>query len=108
MPMVQHEQHQILVQNQLIRAGAILVTQPGEILQELGLNNKNQSIRRSKLPSRVPGTGPAGPPVPASPPTALLPAIVALVIDRPYLFLIRDRQTGEILFEAQVVDPAQS
>ena len=32
---------------------------------------------------------------------------LALVIDRPYLFLIRDRRTGEILFEAQVVDPAQ-
>jgi serpin B len=27
-------------------------------------------------------------------------------IDRPYLFLIRDLQTGEILFEAQVVNPA--
>ena len=35
-------------------------------------------------------------------------AALALVIDRPYLFLIRDRRTGEILFEAQVVDPAQS
>jgi serpin B len=35
-------------------------------------------------------------------------AALALVIDRPYLFLIRDRQTGEILFEAQVVDPARS
>jgi serpin B len=35
-------------------------------------------------------------------------AALALVIDRPYLFLIRDQQTGEILFEAQVVDPAQS
>jgi serpin B len=27
-------------------------------------------------------------------------------IDRPYLFLIRDTHTGEILFEAQVVNPA--
>jgi serpin B len=27
-------------------------------------------------------------------------------IDHPYLFLIRDTHTGEILFEAQVVDPA--
>jgi serpin B len=35
-------------------------------------------------------------------------AALALVIDRPFLFLIRDRQSGEILFEAQVVDPAQS
>ena len=35
-------------------------------------------------------------------------AALALAIDRPYLFLIRDRQTGAILFEAQVVDPAQS
>ena len=34
-------------------------------------------------------------------------AALALVIDQPYLFLIRDRQTGEILFEAQVVDPAR-
>jgi serpin B len=27
-------------------------------------------------------------------------------IDHPYLFLIRDTTTGEILFEAQVVNPA--
>jgi serpin B len=39
--------------------------------------------------------------------TSARPQSLALVIDRPYLFLIRDRQTGEILFEAQVVDPAQ-
>jgi serpin B len=34
-------------------------------------------------------------------------AALALVIDKPYLFLVRDRQSGEILFEAQVGDPAQ-
>jgi serpin B len=39
--------------------------------------------------------------------TAARTQSLALVIDRPYLFLIRDRQTGEILFEAHVVDPAQ-
>jgi len=39
--------------------------------------------------------------------TSARQAALALVIDQPYLFLIRDRQTGEILFEAQVVNPAQ-
>ncbi|HEY6454477.1 MAG TPA: DNA-processing protein DprA [Steroidobacteraceae bacterium] len=45
--------------NQLIRAGAILVTQPGEILQELGFNNINQSIRQSSRPPELPGTRPS-------------------------------------------------
>jgi serpin B len=33
-------------------------------------------------------------------------AAMTMDIDRPYLFLIRDTHTGEILFEAQVADPA--
>ncbi|MGD0882923.1 MAG: serpin family protein [Acidimicrobiales bacterium] len=36
---------------------------------------------------------------------AELPSMT-ITIDHPYLFLIRDTQTGEILFEAQVVNPA--
>jgi serine protease inhibitor len=31
---------------------------------------------------------------------------MSINIDHPYLFLIRDTHTGEILFEAQVVNPA--
>ena len=42
--------------NQLIRAGATLITQPGEILQELGFNDTNQHIRRRNAVPRVPGT----------------------------------------------------
>jgi DNA processing protein len=45
--------------NQLIRAGATLVTQPGEILQELGFNDTNQHIRRANRAPRVPGTQPS-------------------------------------------------
>jgi DNA processing protein len=45
--------------NQLIRAGATLVTQPGEILQELGLNDANQHIRGSNAVPRVPGAQPS-------------------------------------------------
>ena len=45
--------------NELIRSGASLVTQPGDILQELGFNNINQSIGASSLPSRAPGTRPS-------------------------------------------------
>jgi serpin B len=33
-------------------------------------------------------------------------ATTSIAIDHPYLFFIRDTQTGEILFEAQVVNPA--
>jgi serpin B len=33
-------------------------------------------------------------------------AAMSLTIDQPFLFLIRDTQTGQILFEAQVVNPA--
>jgi serpin B len=40
--------------------------------------------------------------------TSLRPASLAMVIDHPYLFLIRDTQSGVILFEAQVVNPAES
>jgi DNA processing protein len=45
--------------NQLIRAGAILVTQPAEIMQELGFNHTNQYIRQSVAPPARPGTGPS-------------------------------------------------
>jgi serpin B len=37
--------------------------------------------------------------------TSARPASIALTIDRPFLFLIRDTHTGAILFEAQVEDP---
>jgi DNA processing protein len=42
--------------NQLIRAGATLITQPGEILQELGFNDTNPHIRRRNAAPRVPAT----------------------------------------------------
>jgi serine protease inhibitor len=29
----------------------------------------------------------------------------SMIIDRPFVFLIRDRDTGSILFAGQVVDP---
>jgi DNA processing protein len=45
--------------NQLIRAGAMLVTQPGEILQELGFNDENQATRRPGPPREVPGAQPS-------------------------------------------------
>jgi DNA processing protein len=45
--------------NQLIRTGAILVTQPGEILQEPGFNDKNQSFRQPVAPRPRPGTQPS-------------------------------------------------
>ena len=45
--------------NQLIRAGAILVTQPDEILQELGFNHMNQDIKQSLAPPPRPGTRPS-------------------------------------------------
>jgi DNA processing protein len=45
--------------NQLIRAGARLVTQPGEILQELGFNNINQHVGGPNAAPRVPGTRPS-------------------------------------------------
>ncbi|MGH9079822.1 MAG: serpin family protein, partial [Acidimicrobiales bacterium] len=32
-------------------------------------------------------------------------AATTMTIDHPFLFLIRDTQTGQILFESQVVDP---
>jgi DNA processing protein len=45
--------------NQLIRAGARLVTQSGELLQELGLSDANQAFRHSQSPRQVPGTQPS-------------------------------------------------
>jgi DNA processing protein len=45
--------------NQLIRAGATLVTQPGEILQELGFKDMNQNIRGSSRVPAAPGTQPS-------------------------------------------------
>ena len=45
--------------NQLIRAGASLVTQPGEILQELGFTDTNQTIRGHSTVRGVPGTRPS-------------------------------------------------
>jgi DNA processing protein len=45
--------------NQLIRAGAILVTQPAEILQELGFNDINQSIRQPVAARARSGTQPS-------------------------------------------------
>jgi serpin B len=38
--------------------------------------------------------------------TSARAAMMTIDIDHPYLFLIRDTDTGEILFEAQVVNPA--
>jgi|NGEPerStandDraft_6_1074524.scaffolds.fasta_scaffold29157_2 serpin B len=38
--------------------------------------------------------------------TSARPASIALTIDHPFLFLIRDTHTGAILFEAQVDNPA--
>ena len=34
------------------------------------------------------------------------PADVILTIDRPYIFLIRDRVSGAILFLGRVLDPS--
>jgi DNA processing protein len=45
--------------NQLIRAGASLVTQPGEILRELGFSTTNQDIRQPDLAAEVPGAQPS-------------------------------------------------
>jgi DNA processing protein len=45
--------------NQLIRAGAMLVMQPGEILQELGISDKNQRIGGSNAVSEVPKPQPS-------------------------------------------------
>jgi serpin B len=38
-------------------------------------------------------------------PTAVRASTMSLTVDHPYLFLIRDTQTGAILFEAEVVNP---
>ena len=38
--------------------------------------------------------------------TSARPSALVLTIDHPYLFFIRDTHTGQILFEAQIVNPA--
>lgn len=43
--------------NRLIRAGAILVQEPCEILRELGINNMNQDLTRSRKRDLKPGPG---------------------------------------------------
>jgi serpin B len=42
------------------------------------------------------------------PPSAIPADLVTLTVDRPFLFLIRDVQTGTALFLGRVMDPSSS
>jgi serpin B len=65
-------------------------------------------IHRATISVGEAGTEAAAATAVVMPPSAIPEDLVTVVVDRPFLFLIRDVQTGTVLFVGRVVDPTSS
>jgi len=65
-------------------------------------------IHRATISVGEAGTEAAAATAGVMPPSAIPEDLVTVVVDRPFLFLIRDVQTGTVLFVGRVVDPTSS
>ncbi|HSR32452.1 MAG TPA: serpin family protein, partial [Anaerolineae bacterium] len=65
-------------------------------------------IHRATISVGEAGTEAAAATAGVMPPSAIPEDLVTLTVDRPFLFLIRDLQTGTVLFLGRVVDPTSS
>jgi serpin B len=65
-------------------------------------------IHRATISVGESGTEAAAGTAVVMPPSAIPADLVTLTVDRPFLFLIRDLQTGTVLFLGRVLDPSSS
>jgi serpin B len=65
-------------------------------------------IHRATISVGEAGTEAAAATAVVMPPSAMPADLVTVTVDRPFLFLIRDLQTGTILFMGRVVDASAS
>jgi serpin B len=65
-------------------------------------------IHRATISVGEAGTEAAAATAGVMPPSAIPEDLVTVIMDRPFLFLIRDMQTGTVLFVGRVVDPSSS
>ena len=63
-------------------------------------------VHRATLSVGEEGTEAAAATTVVMPPSAIPANLVTVAVDRPFLFFIRDVQTGTMLFLGRVVDPS--
>jgi serpin B len=68
----------------------------------------SEVIHRATISVGESGTEAAAGTAVVMPPSAIPADLVTLTVDRPFLFLIRDLQTGTVLFLGRVLDPSSS